>query len=313
MTNERREPERQKVMPRLSKELSKTRNKFSLFAKLQRAKTLDSEFWTAIEEILISADVGVKTTQLLIAELKQESQAQRLNSVDEVTECLKEKLKYMLASLEREVVVEGSPAVWLFVGVNGVGKTTSIGKLAYRQNQLGIKSVLAAGDTFRAAAPEQLEMWAQRCDSELIKGAEGADPSSVIFDAIEHANSRGTPLLLADTAGRLHTKTNLMDELSKIQRVATKGTGKVTEILLVLDATTGQNGLEQAKSFASSVDVTGIILTKLDGTSRGGIVFAIHQETGIPVKFVGIGENPEDLIAFDPEDFVEAIFDFQHE
>ena len=300
-------------MSRISKEVSKTRNNFSLFSKFHRDRSLGSDFWVEVEEALIQADVGVGTTTSLVTELKQQAKEQKLTSIEEITDCIKHKLKYLLSGPDRTFNLEGNPAVWIFVGVNGVGKTTSIGKIAFWQESLGKKVVLAAGDTFRAAAAEQLEKWAQQCNSGLIRGAEGADPSSVIYDAIEHAHSSSIPLVLADTAGRLHTKTNLMDELSKIQRVASMGSGIVTEILLTLDATTGQNGLEQAKNFAKSIDISGIILTKLDGSSRGGIIFAIQEETGIPVKFIGIGEESQDLIPFDPEDFVEALFDFQPE
>ena len=300
-------------MSRISKEISKTKNRFSLFSKLQKNRDLGPDFWKEAEEILIQADVGVKTSASLIAELKDQSKEQKLTSSQELITSLKENLKKVLSASERDLNAEGNPAVWIFVGVNGVGKTTSIGKLAFWQKSLGTQVVMAAGDTFRAAAAEQLEKWAEECNSILIRGGEGADPSSVIFDAIQHAHSASIPLVLADTAGRLHTKTNLMEELSKIERVASKGSGKVTEILLILDATTGQNGLEQAKKFAAAVDVTGIILTKLDGSSRGGIIFAIQEEIGIPVKFVGIGESSQDLIQFDPDDFVEALFDFQLE
>ncbi|MEG3585839.1 MAG: signal recognition particle-docking protein FtsY [Actinomycetota bacterium] len=297
-------------MSRISKEISKTRNKFSLFSKLQKDRKLGPDFWTEAEEMLIQADVGVKTSRSLIVKLKEQAKEQKLASPQELTTCLKQNLKQILSSSGRELNTRGNPAVWIFVGVNGVGKTTSIGKLASWQYSLGVQVVMAAGDTFRAAASEQLEEWAQKCNSILIRGGEGADPSSVIFDAIEHAHSASIPLVLADTAGRLHTKTNLMDELSKIERVASKGSGTVAEILLTLDATTGQNGLEQAKKFAAAVDVTGIILTKLDGSSRGGIIFAIQEEIGIPVKYIGIGEQSQDLIQFDPDDFVEALFDF---
>jgi len=203
---------------------------------------------------------------------------------------------------------ESGPTMWLFVGVNGVGKTTTIGKLAAQATKSGDRVVLAAGDTFRAAAGEQLEQWAERSGAALVRGAEGADPASVIFDAAEHAAARGASLLLADTAGRLHTKSNLMEELRKVRRVADRSAAECTEVLLVLDATTGQNGLVQARQFAEAVAVTGIVLTKLDGTAKGGIVCAVRRELGIPVKLVGLGEGPEDLVPFDPKEFVEALF-----
>ena len=198
--------------------------------------------------------------------------------------------------------------MWLFVGVNGVGKTTTIGKVGKRMIADGRKVVMAAGDTFRAAAAEQLTTWAERAGADLVRGAEGADPSSIIFDAIESAAARGADLVLADTAGRLHTKRNLMEELSKVRRVADKDPGHVTEVLLVIDATTGQNGLVQARQFTEAVDVTGVVLTKLDGSAKGGIVFAIQSELGIPVKLVGLGETADDLVDFDPDEFVDALF-----
>jgi fused signal recognition particle receptor len=199
--------------------------------------------------------------------------------------------------------------VWLFVGVNGVGKTTSIGKVARQQRDAGRSVLLAAGDTFRAAAAEQLTTWAERADAELVRGSEGGDPSAVIFDAVERASSRRIELVLGDTAGRLHTKTNLMEELRKVRRVAEKGAGRVTEVLLVIDATTGQNGLAQAREFGEATQVTGVVLTKLDGSAKGGIVFAVETELGIPVKLVGIGETISDLVPFDPDEFVSALFD----
>jgi fused signal recognition particle receptor len=203
---------------------------------------------------------------------------------------------------------EGSPNVWLFVGVNGVGKTTTIGKLGAQQAADGRRVVMAAGDTFRAAAAEQLETWADRAGAELVRGSEGGDPSSVIFDAVQRAAARGNDLVLADTAGRLHTKQNLMEELRKVRRVAGREPGRVTEVLLVIDATTGQNGLAQAREFAEATEVTGVVLTKLDGSAKGGIVFAIQTELGIPVKLVGVGEQLGDLIPFDPDEFVDALF-----
>ncbi len=192
--------------------------------------------------------------------------------------------------------------------MNGVGKTTTIGKLGKRETAEGRSVVMAAGDTFRAAAAEQLGMWAERCGADFVRGAEGGDPSSVIFDAVERAAARGSDLVLADTAGRLHTKVNLMEELRKVRRVAEKGAGSVSEVLLVLDATTGQNGLVQAQQFTDAVDVTGVVLTKLDGSAKGGIVVAIQSQLGIPVKLVGLGESADDLVAFDPDEFVDALF-----
>jgi fused signal recognition particle receptor len=197
--------------------------------------------------------------------------------------------------------------VWLFVGVNGVGKTTTVGKVARQQAAAGHRVLLAAGDTFRAAAGEQLGMWADRADAEIVRGAEGADPSAIVFDAVQRAAARGNDLVLADTAGRLHTKVNLVEELKKIRRVADRPPGRVSEVLLVLDATTGQNGLTQAREFTDAVAVTGVVLTKLDGTAKGGIVVAIQRDLGLPVKLVGLGEGVDDLVPFDPADFVGAL------
>ena len=197
--------------------------------------------------------------------------------------------------------------MWLVVGVNGVGKTTTIGKLARQQSAAGRSVLLAAGDTFRAAAADQLGMWAERSGVEIVRGAEGGDPSAVVFDAVQRAAARGNDLVLADTAGRLHTKVNLVEELKKIRRIADRDPGNVTEVLLVLDATTGQNALAQAKQFTEAVEVTGIVLTKLDGTAKGGIVVAVQRELGLPVKLVGLGEGPDDLVAFDPDAFVDAL------
>jgi fused signal recognition particle receptor len=207
------------------------------------------------------------------------------------------------------VFEQGAPNVWLFVGVNGVGKTTTIGKVARRQSADGRSVIMAAGDTFRAAAAEQLELWGERAGVPVVRGTEGGDPSAVVFDAVQRAAARNHDLVLADTAGRLHTKVNLVEELKKIRRVADRPPGRVTEVLLVLDATTGQNGLIQARQFTEAVAVTGVVLTKLDGTAKGGIVVAIERELGIPVKLVGLGEGPDDLVEFDAGRFVDALFD----
>jgi fused signal recognition particle receptor len=203
----------------------------------------------------------------------------------------------------------GEANVWMFVGVNGVGKTTSIAKVAQREAADGHRIVLAAADTFRAAAAEQLQLWADRVGAELVRGQEGADPGSVVYDAMSAATGRGADLVLVDTAGRLHTKVNLMNELEKLRRIVERSPGALKEVLLVLDATTGQNGLAQAREFADAVDVTGVVLTKLDGTAKGGIVLAIESELGIPVKLVGVGESAADLLPFDPHDFVAALLE----
>ena len=300
-------------MKKISSELENTRKTFSFFSRLKRNPQIDNNFWSEIEEALIQADVGIIATSRIIDGLRAKSNEMKLSTTQSILDLLKDQLKESLEKFNTELNLDGNPAVWVFVGVNGVGKTTSVAKIANWKSKENQRIVLAAGDTFRAAASEQLEMWADSCGAELIKGADGADPSSVIFDATEYAHAKNATLVLADTAGRLHTKSNLMQELEKIVRVANKGSGTVAEILLVLDATVGQNGLQQAKSFAESVDLTGIILTKLDGSSKGGIIFAIAEELAIPIKLIGIGEDKEDLIPFDPELFVEKILDFQED
>ncbi len=273
--------------------------------------SVDEQTWDDLEEALLRADVGVATTTALLEDLRQRVRSGELRGPDAVVAALRDALR---ASLEVAGGVdlrfeEGVTNVWLFVGVNGVGKTTTIGKIARRQVAQGRTLLLAAGDTFRAAAAEQLGIWAQRADVGLVRGAEGSDPSAVVFDAVQRASARGQELVLADTAGRLHTKVNLVEELKKIRRVADRPPGRVTEVLLVLDATTGQNGLTQARQFLDAVGVTGVVLTKLDGTAKGGIVVAIQREFGLPVKLVGIGEGPDDLVAFDADRFVDALFE----
>ncbi len=274
------------------------------------------ETWEELEEALIRADVGVATSTEIMEAVKARAEEAATEDSAELVAIVKGELVSRLSGFDRslsaDVVASGGepgPAVWLFVGVNGVGKTTTIGKLAARESSDGRNVVLAAGDTFRAAAAEQLTMWADRSDVEIVRGAEGADPSSVVFDAVERANARSADLVMADTAGRLQTKTNLMEELRKVRRVAEKGAGTVTETLLVIDATTGQNGMSQAKQFADAVDVTGVVLTKLDGSAKGGIVVAIHSELGLPVKLVGLGEGINDLVEFDETEFVDALFE----
>ncbi len=271
---------------------------------------IDATTWEELEEALIRADVGVQTTMELLERVRTRVEAGGIKDAAALVELLKEELKGDLAGADRLLHHAGAPpTIWLFVGVNGVGKTTTIGKLGKRAADDGHSVVMAAGDTFRAAAAEQLGMWAERTGAELVRGAEGADPSSVIFDAVERASARGGDLVLADTAGRLHTKVNLMEELRKVRRVADKGDGTVTEVLLVLDATTGQNGLVQARQFTDAVEVTGVVLTKLDGSAKGGIVLAIQHDLGIPVKLVGLGEGVDDLVVFDPDAFVDALFE----
>ena len=273
---------------------------------------VDQSTWDDLEEALLRADVGVKVSTALLDELRGRVKAKELTTPNEVIGALRSTMKSRLAGSSRELnfdsMLEG-PNIWLMVGVNGAGKTTSLGKIAAQQVAAGHRVVMAAGDTFRAAAGEQLATWAERSGAEIVRGAEGGDPSSVIFDAVQSAGARGADLVLADTAGRLQSNTNLMEELRKVRRVAEKGTGRVTEVLLVIDATTGQNGLVQARQFADATQVTGVVLTKLDGSAKGGIVFAIETELSIPVKLVGLGETIGDLVAFDPDEFVDALFD----
>lgn len=299
------------VRPRFRDRLSKARGLLSGYVgSLGGRSRIDDEAWDELEEALIRADVGVAATQDLLDHLRARVKADGLTTGQDLLDALKSELKARLGGLDVSLSTDGGdgPAVWLFVGVNGVGKTTTIGKLGKRETDAGHRVVMAAGDTFRAAAAEQLGMWAERSGAELIRGNEGGDPSAVIFDAVEAARSRGADLVLADTAGRLHTKVNLMDELRKVRRVADKGAGTVTEVLLVLDATTGQNGLVQATQFTEAVEVTGVVLTKLDGSAKGGIVIAIQNQLAIPVKLVGLGEGADDLVPFDADEFVEALF-----
>lgn len=289
--------------------LSGSRYALSGYLNSILSRGVDSATWDQLEELLIKADVGVPTAMSVLDELREQTKSESITDPQVLLDQLKVKLKELLSGHDLSLSAGAEPSVWLFVGVNGVGKTTTIGKLAGRQIAAGHKVVLAAGDTFRAAAAEQLQLWADQVGAESIRANEGADPSSVIFDSVEHAAAVGAGLVLADTAGRLHTKSNLMEELRKIRRVAEKGAGTVTEVLLVIDATTGQNGMNQAQQFMEAVEVTGIVLTKLDGSARGGIVLAIQTELGIPVKLVGLGEGPDDLVEFDPHEFVEALFD----
>ena len=296
--------------PRLRDRLSKARGLFSGYMGSVRARrVIDAETWDDLEEALIRADVGVATTQLLLDDLRARVKAEAIKDPDALVEALKSDLKARLRTGDRNLHFEpGIPNVWLFVGVNGVGKTTTVGKIGHRETAAGRSVIMAAGDTFRAAAAEQLGLWAERTNADLVRGHEGGDPGSVIFDAVERAAARRIDLVLADTAGRLHTKANLMEELRKIRRIADKPPGKVTEVLLVLDATTGQNGLVQAQYFKDAADLTGVVLTKLDGTAKGGIALAIQQEFGIPIKLVGVGEGADDLVPFDPDEFVDALF-----
>ena len=293
----------------LRSSLGRARDAWSThLATVRAAGAVDDRTWEDLPDALLLADIGVSTTAALIAGVRHRVGMDGVDEIEGVLGLLKEEILDRLGGADRSLAVGGSPSVWLFVGVNGVGKTTTIGKLGCREVAAGRSVVFAAGDTFRAAAADQLAVWADRAGSSLVRGAEGADPGSVVFDAVEHAAARGADLVLADTAGRVHTRGNLMDELTKVRRVADKGVGTVTETLLVIDATTGQNGLMQARQFAAAADVTGIVLTKLDGSARGGIVVAVQDDLGIPVKLVGVGEGLDDLVSFDPRDFVEALF-----
>jgi fused signal recognition particle receptor len=284
---------------------------FSGAVSALRAGRIDAATWDSLEEALIRADVGVSTTTALLQELRDKVDANEIKDGDALLDALRHSLRALLEGAGSRALRfdgrEGHPDVWLFVGVNGVGKTTTIGKLARHQSAEGRSVLLAAGDTFRAAAADQLALWAERTGAEIVRGAEGSDPSAIVYDAVQRAAARGNDVVLADTAGRLHTKVNLVEELKKIRRVADRDPGNVTEVLLVLDATTGQNGLAQARQFADAVDVTGIVLTKLDGTAKGGIVIAVQRELFVPVKLVGLGEGPDDLVDFDPDEFVDAL------
>ncbi|MGN7470274.1 signal recognition particle-docking protein FtsY [Brevibacillus sp. SAFN-007a] len=280
---------------------------------VRRYKKIDDDFFDELEEILITSDVGVSTVMELIDDLRTEVRKQKIENAMDLQPILSEKLVALLKndeSTDRMLNVEdGRLNVILFVGVNGVGKTTTIGKMAHMFKQQGKNVLLAAGDTFRAAAIEQLEVWGERVGVDVIKQQQGSDPAAVIYDAIQAAKSRKVDVLLCDTAGRLQNKVNLMEELAKVRRVLQRELpGAPHEVLLVLDATTGQNALSQAKTFGQSAGVTGLVLTKLDGTAKGGIVIAIRNELNIPVKYVGLGEKMDDLQPFDPEQFVHALF-----
>ncbi|MBU5444206.1 signal recognition particle-docking protein FtsY [Paenibacillus sp. MSJ-34] len=293
--------------------LSKTSS--ALVGKVQdlitRRKKIDEEFYEELEEILIGADVGVNTVMNLIEDLRAEVKKRKIEEAAELQPILSEKLVELLRGDANNGLAmnDAGITVILFVGVNGVGKTTTIGKLAHRFKQQGKKVLLAAGDTFRAGAIEQLEVWGQRVGVEVIKQQAGSDPAAVMYDAVHAAKQRGVDVLLCDTAGRLQNKSNLMEELNKIYRVIGREIPDAPhEVLMVLDATTGQNALSQARLFGEKSGVTGLVLTKLDGTAKGGIVVAIRQELNLPVKFVGLGEKMDDLQEFDSEQFVHALF-----
>ncbi|MBL7065863.1 MAG: signal recognition particle-docking protein FtsY [Anaerolineae bacterium] len=289
--------------------LTRTRNAvFSRIAGLLGASQVTAATWDELEELLIQADMGVETTLYLVERLRKRARDEAILKAGTLQTALREELRAMLPD-PPPLDLGGRPLdVVLIVGVNGSGKTTSIAKLAYRSRQQGRHVLLAAADTFRAAAMDQLNIWAQRAGVDIVTGPEGGDPGAVVFDALQAAQARGMDLVIADTAGRLHTQYNLMAELRKVRKVAAKNViGAPHETLLVLDATTGQNALSQARHFQEAVKVTGVILAKLDGTARGGMVFAIARELGLPVRFVGTGEKMEDLVPFDADAFVEGL------
>ncbi len=299
-----------KAIEKLAAGLKKTKEKlFGSLRTLLGGRQLSEELLEELEEKLIEADMGVATAAQIRSDLQLAYKEKRLSKGDEVIDFLKQELKSYWPPVDRSVrfAPEG-PTVILIAGINGSGKTTSVAKLTWHFKNQGKRVILAAADTFRAAAVEQLTIWADRLGVEIIKGS-GADPAAVVFDACDAARARGADILLVDTAGRLHTQDNLMRELTKIRNVvAKKIPGAPHEVLLVLDATTGQNAINQAKAFTAAIDVTGIMLAKLDGTAKGGIVVAIRNEVKLPVKFIGLGEKYEDIEPFDPDQFVDALF-----
>jgi fused signal recognition particle receptor len=294
---------------RLRESLSKSRRALQAELSSSLFEQLDDEAWERLEEALILADVGARTTAEVVGRLEAEVDAGSVGGAEAVRERLVELLAEVAGPDDARIDLSSRPAVVMVVGVNGTGKTTTIGKLAWHlRNELGLSVIVAAADTYRAAAIEQLEAWAERAGAEMVRGSPGGDPGAVLFDAIAAAQSRGADVVLADTAGRLHTHANLMAELAKVRRVASKRLeGAPHESLIVIDATTGQNGLRQAQAFAEAVDLTGVVLTKLDGTAKGGIALAIASELGLPVKLIGIGEGLEDLRPFDGREFAAAL------
>lgn len=282
----------------------KVNNVFSAFRKV------DEELLEELEEALIMSDVGVETSTKIIANLRDKIKKQNLKEADEVKQALREEIQNIFDEIDNTLHLDTTPSIILVVGVNGVGKTTSIGKIANRLKQDGKKVVIAAADTFRAAAVEQLEIWANRAGCQIVKKEEGTDPASVVYDAIKKTREENADVLICDTAGRLHNKKYLMDELEKIKRVIDKELPDASkEILLVLDATTGQNAILQVQAFKETVDITGLVLTKLDGTAKGGVVIGITNENHMPVKFIGVGEQIDDMEVFNSKDFVKAIIE----
>ena len=294
---------------RIKNGLLKTKN--ALFGGLNSLfhRGIDEDTLEELEEILICSDVGYNATESIIEQLRERTKEGNIKDADSAIALLKEILVEMIGE-KQELTIEPAPAVILVIGVNGVGKTTSIAKIAHLLKSEGKKVLLAAADTFRAGAIDQLQVWADRAEVELIKQSEGSDPAAVVYDAIAAAQKRGSDVLIVDTAGRLHNKKNLMNELAKINRVIERQLPNATrETLLVLDATTGQNAVNQAKEFKNAADITGLVLTKLDGTAKGGIIFSIKEELDLPVKFIGVGEKMDDLQVFEPDAFVDALID----
>ena len=300
---------RRGLFRRLRESMAKTRQALGSEIQATLFQTLDDETWERLEEALIMADVGAATTAAVVSQLETEATDGGLSGGEALSERLIELLAETATTGDGRIDIRARPTVIMAVGVNGTGKTTTIGKLAWHlQRELGQSVLLGAADTFRAAATEQLQGWAQRAGCEIVVGAEGADPGSVAFDAVAQAQAAGVDVVIIDTAGRLHTQDDLMAELSKIRRVIAKQLPEAPhETLLTVDATTGQNGIRQAKLFAEAVDVNGIVLTKLDGTAKGGVALAIARELGLPVKLIGVGEQLEDLRPFDPTDFARAL------
>lgn len=296
---------------RLKDGLQKTRKNFTerIEVLVGMSAEIDDDFLDELEMILLSADVGAKTTEKLIEAVRQAARKKEIKGTEDVVPFLKKYLTQMLTEEGQRTRISGTPTVILVVGVNGVGKTTTIGKLANYFHLLNYKVMIAAADTFRAAASEQLEIWGKRAGCDVIKHAEGADPAAVVFDTMKAAIARKADILFIDTAGRLHNKANLMNELEKIHRVIKREIPEAPhETFLVLDATTGQNAITQAKVFTETANVTGVVLTKLDGTAKGGVVIAIREELGLPVKWIGVGEGIMDFRPFEPEKFVDALF-----
>ena len=309
-------PKKKGFFARLRAGLAKTRDSIAggfdhVFTDYQK---IDDDFYEGLEETMIMGDIGVSATDRILSELREQVSEQHITETSECRQLLIDNIRAQMTVDEHAYDFEKGPAIVLVIGVNGVGKTTSVGKLAGIYKEKGKKVLIAAADTFRAAACEQLSEWAKRAGVDMISAREGSDPASVIFDSVQAAKARRTDILLCDTAGRLHNKKNLMEELRKMDRIITKEYPEaIRENLVVLDGTTGQNALSQAREFADVTDLTGIILTKMDGTAKGGIAIAVQSELDIPVKFIGIGEKMDDLQRFHPDEFVDALFDNKEE